>query len=107
MLRGHYNQHKRIPYEKLDWVPELPIFQEVVRLYLEDERSNAEILLALMRALLLSLMKRTATYRTRKVHKAVRDNQVLLHVLGYLDACYQENININQLADRCNITLLA
>lgn len=212
MLRGHYNQHKRVPYEKLDWVPELPIFvitpailenygvekvadveshwhnsievlytnessscvvvngvrhdlhphelfvinsqhvhsfpevrcdytgctmqieyqfakevlpdldevvfevspasqgyllpifQEVVRLYLEDERSNAEILLALMRALLLSLMKRTATYRTHKVRKAVRDNQVLLQVLGHLDACYQEDININQLANRCNIS---
>ena len=82
----------------------LPIFQEVVKLYLENERANADVIIALLRALLLSLMKRCATYRTYEVRKAVRDNQILLQVLSYLDACYTDEVNIGSIAERCSIS---
>ena len=82
----------------------LPIFQEVVKLYLEDERANADIIIALVRAFLLSLMRRCATNRTHEVRKAVRDNQVLLQVLTYLDSCYTDEVNIGSIAERCSIS---
>lgn len=82
----------------------LPIFQEVVKLYLEDERANADIIIALAHAFILSLMRRCATYRTHQVRKAVRDNQILLQVLTYLDSCYTDEVNIGSIAERCSIS---
>lgn len=82
----------------------LPIFQEMVKLYLEDERANADVIVALARAFLLSLMKRCASRRTCEARKAVRDNQILLQVLSYLDSCYMDDVNIGQLAEHCNIS---